>query len=166
VLAAPNQGEFAGDLLAGSRGAGRSSGRAGRSTGPGRGSGADRGRPQGMWWPRAAATEAAGRVGWPLRLPASHQEVAWARTPGCCGAATTYNDVGSAWSARSFAGARTRDERGLWAPELGTKGRHGWTDPPAMGFETCVRGRASLGERAATRRRKEKGEEKAYLRRW
>jgi hypothetical protein len=53
VLAAPTQGEFAGDLLAGSRGAGRSSGREGRSTGLGRGSGADRGRPQGMWWPRA-----------------------------------------------------------------------------------------------------------------
>jgi hypothetical protein len=35
-----------------------------------------------------------------------------------------------------------------------------------MGFETGVHGRASLGERAATRRQKEKGEEKAYLRRW
>ena len=34
-----------------------------------------------------------------------------------------------------------------------------------MGFETGVHGRASLGERAATRRQKEKGEEKAYLRR-
>ena len=55
---------------------------------------------------------------------------------------------------------------GALGGELGTRGRHGWTDPLVMGFETGVRGRASLGEWAATRRQKEKGEEKAYLRRW
>jgi hypothetical protein len=112
-------------LLAGSRGVGRSSGRAGRSTGPGRGS-TDRGKAAGD----VVTASRHDRGHWPRRLAAgairvapggslgTHAEVLWS------GDDIQQDRVGTE-RARSFAGARTREWRGLWAPELDTRGRHG-----------------------------------------